>query len=287
MGSEPKLGAQEEGPGPTPMPLPVHAEWHGKEGSPILLVHGFSTNGYTWNRWTPTLAKEHRLLVVDLKGAGSSPKPPDQAYGPRDQAELLYRLILQHDLRDLTLVGHSLGGGIALLTALRLLNETEPRLKRLALVAGAAYPQPIPRFIALAARPFLGPLALKILPASFIIRAGLRRAYFRPEKITRSQVEAYAEPLRKKEGRRALSKMAGQIIPPELDQITPRYRKITVPTLLIWGRQDIIVPLRIGERLARELPQAELHVLAECGHMPQEEEPETSLKVFLDFLAVK
>lgn len=266
------------------MKLPLHVEWHGKEGPPILLIHGFSTNGYTWNRWIPALSRAYRVLVVDLKGAGVSAKPADDAYGPRDHALLLHRLILRHGLKDLTLVGHSMGGGIALITALRLLEDQPHRLRRLTLVAGAAYRQTIPLFIGLAARPWLGPLALRLIPPSIIIRAGLRRAYLRPEKITRSQVEAYAEPLRTPEGRRALSRTARQIIPPDLDRITVRYREIGVPSLLIWGREDAIVPIRVGERLAQDLPQAHLRVIPRCGHMPQEERPTESLEIFQNFL---
>lgn len=265
--------------------LPLHWEWHGKRGSPLLLVHGFATNGYTWRAWVPELARRHRVLVVDLKGAGSAPKPEDAGYGPREQALLLHRLILHHDLTDLTLAGHSLGGGIALLTALELLEKDPSRLRRLALVAGAAYRQSMPFFIRIAARPFLGPLALRVLPPSVVIRAGLRRAYYRPEEVTSSQVEAYAQPLRTRAGRHALSMMARQMIPRELETLSARYRKVRVPTLLLWGREDPIVPLRIGQRLAQELPRAHLEVLSECGHMPHEEKPRESLEIFLKFLA--
>ena len=282
--ASPESEARREPPVASLLRLPIHAEWHGSEGSPILMIHGFSANGYTWQQWLPGLVDHHRVLVVDLKGAGSSPKPVDADFGPQEQAFLLHRLILQNNLKNLTLVGHSLGGGIALLTALHLLEEEPTRLSRLVLVASAAYRQPVPRFIALAARPRLGPLALKIIPASTIIRAGLRRAYHRPEKITSSQVEAYAEPLRSSDGRRALSRMARQIIPPDLDRLTDRYPEIPVPTLLLWGREDTIVPLAIGKRLAQDLPRSRLAVLPDCGHMPQEELPRESLALFLEFM---
>lgn len=285
MSGAPGSKAPGEASGPPALRLPLHWEWHGRRGPPILLLHGFATNGYTWRGWLPELARRHRVLVVDLKGAGSAQKPDDDAYGPQDQALLLHRLIVHQDLTDLTLVGHSLGGGVALLTALHLLENDSPRLRRLALVAGAAYRQPIPFFIRLAARPFLGPLALRILPSSLVIRAGLRRAYHHPENITSSQVEAYAQPLRNPAGRRALSRMARQIVPPEMEGLSSRYGNVTVPTLLLWGKEDSIVPLQIGKRLAGDLPRAHLAVLSDCGHMPHEEKPRESLEVFLKFLA--
>jgi pimeloyl-ACP methyl ester carboxylesterase len=177
-----------------------------------------------------------------------------------------------------------MGGGIALLTALLLLEDDPARLSAMALLAPAAYRQPLPFFIRTAARPWLGPMALRMLPASFIIRAGLRRAYHDPTAITQAQVEAYAHPLRSRHGRHALSRMARQLIPPDLDALVARYREITVPSLLIWGAYDSVVPVRLGKRLAEELPRASLEMLPHCGHMPQEEDPEESLRIFRRFL---
>ena len=253
----------------------------------MVLLHGFGANGHTWNRWVPELAVDHRVLVVEMKGAGASPKPLGENYGPEEQAALLHRLILQRDLGEVTLVGHSLGGGIALLTALHLLSEDPSRLKRLVLVAGAAYPQPLPRYIRLASRPWLGPLALRLLPASFLMRKALQMAYHDPDLITASQVEAYAQPIRTPEARYALSRMARQIIPNDMDAVVARYPEIRVPTLLIWGREDRIVPLGFGERLERDLPDARLEILEDCGHIPPEEKPEESLKLLRSFLTEK
>lgn len=250
----------------------------------MVLLHGFGANGHTWNRWVPELAEDHRVLVVEMKGAGSSPKPRGEDYGPEEQALLLHRLILQRELRDLTLVGHSLGGGIALLTALHLLAEDPTRLKRLVLISAAAYPQPLPKYIALAASPRLGPLALRLIPPNFLIRKALEMAYHDPSAVTASQVEAYAEPIRTPDGRYALARMANQIVPPDMDSVVAEYPKIQIPTLLIWGREDRIVPLSVGERLVRDLPDARLEILDECGHIPHEELPMESLVLLRSFL---
>lgn len=270
---------------PDSLLLPLHSELHGDSGPAVVLLHGFGANGHTWNRWIPELAVDHRVLVVEMKGAGASPKPRGENYGPEEQALLLHRLILQRNLGEVTLVGHSLGGGIALLTALLFLSENPSRLKRLVLVAAAAYPQPLPRYIRFAARPWLGPLALRLLPAAFLMRKALQMAYHNPELITASQVEAYAHPIRTPEARYALSRMARQIIPNDMDALVARYPEIRLPTLLIWGREDRIVPLGIGERLERDLPDARLEILEGCGHIPPEEKPRESLELFRSFLA--
>jgi pimeloyl-ACP methyl ester carboxylesterase len=264
--------------------LPLHVETHGEEGSPLVLVHGFGANGFTWNRWLPRLSQTHRCVVVEMKGAGSSPKPRGADYGPHEQALLIHRLILQQDLRDLTLVGHSLGGGVALLTALRLQEESPGRLKGLVLVGAAAYHQPLPYFIALAARPLLGPMVLRLLPKAFLMRQGLKMAYHDRSLISESQIQAYAGPVRRVDGQHALSRMAQQIIPENLDDFVAKYPQLRVPTLLIWGRQDRIVPLRFGQRLAGELPMAQLTIMEDCGHIPHEEKPEESYEIFREFL---
>ena len=85
---------------------------------PLLLIHGFGASTYTWRHIAPELARTHRVIAVDLKGFGQSDKPFDSRYSVFDQAELLAELIEEKDLHNLTLVGHSFGGGIALMLAL-------------------------------------------------------------------------------------------------------------------------------------------------------------------------
>ncbi len=258
----------------------------GDEGPPLLLLHGFGTNGYTWNRWAPELARDHRVFLVELMGFGSAPKPRDGDYSPFQQALLVHRFILQQDLRNLVLVGHSLGGGIAALAALRLQAQAPGRLTRLVLVAGAALPQPLSPFIRMAARPLLGPLLLRLLPARFIVRQALKLAYDQPGRIRRSQVEAYAEPLLSGQGRRALSRTA-RALPkaPERGETEEKLGRLSVPTLLLWGANDRIVPPALGRRLEGILPDARLEILEGCGHMPHEELPEASLDQVRAFLS--
>lgn len=269
----------------TAFSLPLHVEERG-EGPPLLLVHGFGANSYTWRHWVPDLARGHRVILVDLKGFGAAPGPDDHAYAPGDHAELLLRLVRGRDLRDLTVVGHSLGGGIALLLALRLLDAEPERLRALVLVAAAAYRQAIPPWIRMARLPLLGPILLRLAPPRLLIRAVLRSIVHDPATITPTQVEAYAEPLESAAGRRALLRTARQIVPPDLEGTVARYAEIGVPTLILCGRQDPVVPLEVAERLAGTLPRARLHVLEACGHDPPEERPEESLAAVREFLDV-
>ena len=269
--------------------LPLHVEILGPDPDPgvdsIVLLHGYGGSSFSWRYWAPFLAKRAHVVLVDMKGFGSAPKPDDGQYGPRHQAELIYRLILQADLQRVTLIGHSLGGGVALDTALRLLDSEPGRLKRLILVASAAYKQRMPLFVALAKYRRLASTALRILGTQFVIRHVLKSIVFDPSEVSDDQVLGYAKPLSSPEAHRALIDIALAIIPPDLEKLTVRFEELDVPTLVLWGRQDPVVPLWVGERLADKLPDAKLQVLENCGHMPAEELPKESweaLQAFLD-----
>jgi pimeloyl-ACP methyl ester carboxylesterase len=262
--------------------LPLHVERHGTDGSPIVLLHGFGGSSFSWHYWIPALAANHQVWAVDLKAHGSAPAPEDDRYTPHDHAELICRLIIQQDLRNVTLFGHSMGGGIALLVALRLLERG--RLERLVLVAGAAYAQRLPPFVKMACQGRLAAVFFTLTPKRVLIRWILRTIVYDPSAISGAQVEAYAEPLRSAAHRRGLIKTARDIIPPDLEQLSARFVEIDVPTLLMWGRHDRVVPLSVGERLLEELPNATLEVMEECGHLPPEEVPKDSLKIVESFL---
>ena len=269
--------------------LPLHVEILGPDPDPgvdsIVLLHGYGGSSFSWRYWAPFLAKRAHVVLVDMKGFGSAPKPDDGQYGPRHQAELIYRLILQADLQRVTLIGHSLGGGVALDTALRLLDSEPGRLKRLILVASAAYKQRMPLFVALAKYRRLASTALRILGTQFVIRHVLKSIVFDPSEVSDNQVLGYAKPLSSPEAHRALIDTALAIVPPDLEKLTARFEELDVPTLVLWGRQDRVVPLWVGERLADKLPDAKLQVLENCGHMPAEELPKESweaLQTFLD-----
>ncbi len=268
--------------------LPLHVETLGPNPDSgvdsLVLLHGYGGSSFSWRYWAPLLAKRAHVVLVDMKGFGLAPKPDDGQYGPEHQAELIYRLILQADLHRVTLIGHSLGGGVALDTALRLLDSEPGRLKRLILVASAAYKQRMPLFVTLAQYRRLATTALRILGTQFVIRHVLKSIVFDSSKVSDNQVTGYAKPLSSPEAHRALIDTALAIMPPDLKKLTGRFEELNVPTLVLWGRQDRVVPLWVGERLADKLPDANLQILDNCGHMPAEELPEESWKVLQTFL---
>jgi pimeloyl-ACP methyl ester carboxylesterase len=267
-------------------PLPLDVERRGS-GPPIVLLHGFGASRFTYRFWAEDLARTHALHLMDVCGFGAAPAPSGRAgYGPLGQAEAVVRYLREEDLRGAILVGHSLGGGVALLAALRLheLGEDQ-RLAGLVSIAGPAYPQAIPYYIGLARIPLLGSTLLRFVRADRLVRRVLRYVVDDPACVTDEQVEGYAAPLRTRRTKRAVVETARQIVPPNLGELAARFGEVTVPTLLLWGRHDRIIPLWVGQRLERDLPNARLVVLEHCGHTPAEELPEQSLRELRAFLS--
>lgn len=266
----------------------LYYEVHGQEhGKPLLCLHGFGASLYSWRELvkpdSPLIAK-YKLITVDLKGCGKSPKPWDTKYSPLDHGDLLYRFILQRNLRELTLIGNSFGGGLSLLLAMMLMENGEQlRLKSLILIDSAAYQEYNPFYLRALSVPILNLIAY-LVPSRFAAKKVLRNCYYDQSKITEEQIAAYAAPLSELGARHALLETGKQLIPPNFDDFVAKYKTIATPTLIIWGEKDGILPLEGGERLHRDLQNSTLEVFDQCGHIPQEERPELTIPAMVNFL---
>jgi len=280
-------GDAAEGPyarlGPPDAPVKLYYEEQGK-GPPLLLIHGFGASTFTWRFVVPELAKTHRVIAVDLKGFGQSDKPFDERYSVVDQAELLAQLIEEKDLRNLTLVGHSFGGGVALLLALEANQRLDGRITKLVLLDTIAYPQHIPVFFRLLDVPLVSQIGVRMVPPSVQTRVALEIAYFDDSKIDPTEIETYAAPLKTAAGKHAMIHSARQILPEDIAELSERYKTMTLPTLILWCDHDRIVPLEVGLRLRRTLPNSTLRLVQDCGHMPQEEQPASTVELIKGFI---
>ncbi len=269
--------------GPPDAPVNLYYEETGK-GPPVLLLHGFGASTFTWRHVVPDLAQTHRVIAVDLKGFGQSDKPFDERYSVSDQAELVAQLIEDKDLRDLTVVGHSFGGGVALRLALDANARLGGRISRLVLLDSIAYQQQIPVFFRLLDVPLVSQVGVRMVPPSVQTRVALQIAYHDDSKIDPEEVEIYAAPLKTAAGKHAIVQSARQIVPNGLSELSERYSSIKIPTLILWCDHDRIVPLEIGIKLRRTLPNSTLRLVEGCGHMPQEEQPKATLELLKGFI---
>ena len=266
-----------------PLDLPIDVQRAGS-GDPVILLHGFGASRFTWRHWSPALSRTHAVYLVDARGCGASETKPGLDYGTASMADDLTAMIRTLDLRRVTLVGHSLGGAVALLTILRLMEMGEgDRVVRFVSVAGVAYPQGLPRVMKRLANPLLGRL-FNLVSAKWIVRRVLRVILVDPSLITQEMTLGYAEPLRSRSTRRALFDCVRNLEPADVDAQVRRYPTIRIPALLIWGDRDVVVPLHVGRRLEKDLANARLVILGACGHVPPEEKPEETLRLVTDFL---
>lgn len=267
------------------MSAPPTAWWVDGRGPLLVFLHGYGSHSGFWDPWLPLLTPRYRCLRIDLPGFGHAPAPPDADYSPRGLAEAVVDTLVHLDEGPATLVGHSLGGGVALLAAMTLLDRGEGRrLARLVSVAGAAYPQHDPPFVRFAERPALFRAGFAVAPKRWLVRTAMHAIVADPASVTEERVERYAAPMREAARRHAFLECARQIVPPDLDRITARIPEIAVPALCLWGDRDPVVPLSVGRRLARDLPGGRLAVVEGCGHQVVEERPEASSRLLIRFL---
>ena len=266
-----------------PVPVGLNYKIYGT-GNPVLCLHGFGASLFSWRNFVTPLSQNYQLILIDLKGSGDSPKPPDSKYSTQDHADLIYKFILDHDLKNLTLVGNSFGGALCLLLSIMLLEKAPGRLRALVLIDSAAYKQYIPWYVKLIGLPLIGAVAIYLTPAWCMAKSILKLAYFDPKKITAEQIAAYAAPIASPGGKHALLETGKQIIPPNIDELVAKYKDINVPTLIIWGLQDKIISPEASMLLDLDIPNSTLKWIDQCGHVPQEERPEATVPLVLDFL---
>jgi pimeloyl-ACP methyl ester carboxylesterase len=258
---------------------PLYHEVHGT-GQAIIALHGFAASSYEWRDYVAALSSTHQLILVDLKGHGRSPKPRDRRYSVREQASLVLALIRERGLQNITVIGHSLGGFVAL----RAVLQAPELFRRLILIDTLAYRQPIPFAARVLLAPILGPLIQYAIPPRLQLRMGLKRGYYHDYKISGDQVRIYAEAYASSGGRHALRETVRTIIPPDLDELEAKYATIAVPTLIVWARPDDLVPIANGQRLHAAIRGSKLIVLEETGHDCPEETPQLVLDAIRAFL---
>jgi pimeloyl-ACP methyl ester carboxylesterase len=174
------------------------------------------------------------------------------------------------------LVGHSLGGGIALYLA-----GTRPdRVKKIILLAPFAYHAKLTGMMRRMKVPFLGEVMLSLINKP-VMKRSLFPTYYRREDVSDQVVEDFVAPLHTVGGKRSALKVLRSINSADVDKVI---RKITAPALVVWGSNDNLLPVANGYRLKKEMKEASLLTFAQCGHMPHQERTDQTNQAILQFL---
>jgi len=251
----------------------------------LVLIHGFGASLETWNDIYPALRTKYSVVRLDLKGHGFSSKPNDEQYSMEDQARLVAAFITKLGLKTVVLAGHSYGGGVALVTYLQAQNsKTSTNIAGLILISSAGYPQELPFFIETLRNPVARFFAYLQSPHTRS-RYVLNRIFTVTSRVTADRVHRYAYFSDLPGSRTALERTARYIIPPNIDELNSHIRSISVPTLILWGAQDTVVPPENALRFHREIKNSWLKMLPQTGHVPQEERPEQVIDALSEFMA--
>ena len=266
--------------------LRVHYKKAGEGEPAFVLLHGFASSTYTWNRVLPEFAKRGATLAYDRPAFGLTARPlPGEwqnknPYSPEANADLALALMDAQNMDKAILVGNSAGGAVAMDVAL----QNPERVQALILVDAAIYegggrPAWIAPLLQLPQFQRLGPYLVRGIADSGIEL--LKTAYHDQSKLTPETIAAYRKPLQTHNWDAALWQFTTAANP---RQLAARLGELKMPVLVITGDDDRVVPTANSVRLAREIPGAQLAVLSQCGHLPQEECPQAFMQAVNAFL---
>ena len=254
------------------------------EGFPIVLIHGTAASLHTWDAWTDELKKTNRVIRMDLPAFGITGPNKNADYSLQAYTNFIHTFLFKLGLERFHIVGNSLGGNIAWNYA----ADHPDMVEKLILVDASGLPtnkQP-PAIFKMAKTPVLSSLFLYVTP-KFLIKKNIEEVYEDDSKITEDLITRYHKMALRAGNRKAFIDRAK--IDFGLDSMVniKKLKSILAPTLLIWGAQDLWIPLDNGVRMNRLLPNSSLKILEYSGHVPMEENPEESLKLMRDFLLEK
>ncbi len=249
-------------------------------GPAVFLVHGMGDCAIGWRHQLEPLAEAgYRAIAWDMMGAGLSDKPVEREYSMPAMAELLEKFRARLGIERAALVGSSYGGGVALLQARMRPN----RVRALVGVDPACYADGVGSYTRLFSNPWFNRLLYPLVPARLLVRIGLGQCVPDLAVIGREVFEEYVREAKRPGAKSAFARFEQDVMPEDPAPFEAGHRDIRVPTLVLWGRGDRVLPLQHGERLAREIPGARLAVL-EAEHIPHVERAEESNRLLLPFL---
>ena len=248
---------------------------------PLVLVHGTAASLHTWQGWAGDLRARKRVITFDLPGFGLTGPNAGGDYRGDTYARFVLRLMDELKVQRCVLAGNSLGGEIAWRTA----AMAPQRVARLVLVDAGGYdlkPEHVPLAFALARLPGVNRL-LDVLTPHMLVERSVREVYGDPDKVTPGLVDRYYELTLREGNRHALAQRFRQMEP---GADAGRIATLRMPTLILWGGRDRLVPLDAALRFQHDIPGSRLVVFDNLGHVPQEEDPPRTAAAVEQFLSV-
>ena len=261
------------------MRIHVRDEGLRSDSLPIVLLHGTSASLHTWDGWTKALAPKHRVIRFDLPGFGLTGPMADGDYSLARYVTVVTELLDSLHVRRMIVGGNSFGGEVAVL----LVRAHPERFAKLILVDAAGYPMrstSVPIGFRIAQNPALSRLMRRILPRA-IVESSVRNVYGDPSKVTPELVDRYYDLTLRAGNRQAVADRFRQAPSAGIEAEVPQ---LALPTLILWGQRDRLIPVENADRFAHDIPGSVKVVFDALGHVPHEEDPARTVVVVQRFL---
>jgi pimeloyl-ACP methyl ester carboxylesterase len=254
-------------------------------GPPVVLIHGVAGRASQWDQVVQLLAETHTVVAPDLLGHGESAKPRGD-YSLGAHASGIRDLLVGLDLKRASVVGHSLGGGIAMQFA----YQFPERCERLVLVSSGGLGEDVHRLLRAATLPgseFVLPLLAhpRVLDAASLIPRALGRIGLRTRPDLTEMARGY-QSLSNAEARSAFIHTLRGVIDPTGQRINASdrlYLASKMPSLILWGRRDRIIPVDHAHPAHEGMPGSRLELFDDAGHFPHLDDPLRFARTLEDF----
>lgn len=254
-------------------------EGNPQDSLPIVLIHGTGASLHTFDAWTKALSPEYRVIRMDLPAFGLTGPFLSRDYSMENYVAFIDQFLQAKGIQHCIIGGNSLGGEIAW----RYTVEYPRQVEKLILIDAAGYPlssKSVPIAFKLAKLPIINKLAVYITPRS-MIRKSVENVFVDKTKVTESLVDRYFD-LTLREGNRQAFVDRMQL--ERSTDHTALIPTISQPCLVLWGDQDLLIPVDQAQQFHEDLPNDRLVILKGVGHVPMEESPEESVAAVLNFL---
>lgn len=251
--------------------------------TPVVLLHGTASSLEMWGHTVPALAERHRVIALDMPGFGYSSRP-EVPLTPTFMAQAVRQTLEVLEAGTVHLVGLSLGGAVAL----RLGLDHPGEVATLTLVGSAALGDGAHPLFRLLSLPVIGDLLSR--PSRAGTRYLLRQCFADRGHVNDALLDFSYSLARMPGSRRSLLSAVrslgffGRLHPRVSQAFGERLHELEVPTLLVWGEDDRILPARHARRAHGRIPDSQLHVLPRCGHLVQIERADEFNTLLLEFL---
>lgn len=260
----------------------IHYQEFGDKKNPtLILIHGYSSHTYTWRNVAPRFAEAgFHVVAVDLVGFGYSQKPYWFDYSITAQARIIERFMNRLNIGKATIIGSSYGGTVGMTVAL----DYPERVEKLVVIGSPCNDEPKKKIVARIAQfPIVGEVITPFLADSKTFGKMRSLNNVAPENeaiITEERVDALYYPMKAADGHNSALKTLRNWY---ADRVEHDAHLINQPTLLIWGEQDIVIPIENGFKLQQLILNSRLMVFPTCGHLPHEELPDKFMELVLGF----